>query len=130
MKSDFKAVDEYIERFPTAVQAVLRRIREVVHEMVPDSVETISYGMPAFELGGKRLLYFAAHRKHLGIYPAPAAATADPALSAYKTGKATIRIPVDCAADDLVRRFVMLRLNELGGEHARNETEDRTQPVV
>ena len=43
----------------------------MIHETVPNLGETISYNMPTFTLHGKYLVYNAAHKKHIGLYPAP-----------------------------------------------------------
>ena len=32
-------------------------------------METISYKMPAFSLGGRIVIYFAAFKQHIGLYP-------------------------------------------------------------
>ena len=47
MAAEFATVDEYIDSFPDKVQERLRRIRQVVREVVPEAGERISYGMPA-----------------------------------------------------------------------------------
>lgn len=61
-------VDAYISAFGPDVQAILQRIRAVVRSAAPDAEETISYRMPAFRRNGV-LLYFAAFRNHIGLYP-------------------------------------------------------------
>ena len=50
------------------MQSVLREIRRVVTEAVPGAEEKISYRMPAFALNGI-LVYFAAFKKHIGLFP-------------------------------------------------------------
>jgi len=62
------SIDEYLETAPADAQALLRHIRQRVHELVPEAQETISYGMPAFRLG-RVFIYFAAFKSHVGIYP-------------------------------------------------------------
>jgi len=39
--------------------------------MALDAREGISYGMPAFKLHGKVLVYFAGYKNHIGFYAAP-----------------------------------------------------------
>jgi uncharacterized protein YdhG (YjbR/CyaY superfamily) len=63
-----KTVDEYIAGFAPDVQAILERIRQTVKTAAPAAEETISYRMPAFKLNGM-LVYFAAFKKHIGLYP-------------------------------------------------------------
>jgi uncharacterized protein YdhG (YjbR/CyaY superfamily) len=63
-----KNIDEYIEAFSPEVQSILKKIRLTIRQAAPDAQEKISYKMPAFTLDGD-LIYFAAFKKHVGIYP-------------------------------------------------------------
>lgn len=117
MKTDRPAprtVDEYIAGFPPDVREILEEIRETIRGAAPGAEESISYRIPAFALHGRPLVYFAAHRKHVGLYPAP---TENPAFQAdmavYGAGKGTARFPLDGPIPfDLVRRIVELRAGE------------------
>ena len=62
------SIDDYIAAQASAVQTILHRIRAIVREEAPDAVETIRYRMPAFMRGGA-LFYFAAFKRHIGVYP-------------------------------------------------------------
>jgi len=90
------AIDEYIAAHPEAVQKRLTVIRREVHKQAPGSTERISYQMPAFWLNGRNLLYFAAHKEHISIYPAP---VNDPDfkvnLDGYAHGRGTVRFTND-----------------------------------
>jgi uncharacterized protein YdhG (YjbR/CyaY superfamily) len=63
-----RTVDDYIATFAPDVQVILQKIRQTVKAVAPDAEETISYRMPAFKLNGM-LVYFAAFKKHIGLYP-------------------------------------------------------------
>src|SRR5688572_10427918 len=112
-----KNIDEYIAGFPPDVQEYLEQIRVTIKKAARQSEEKISYGIPAFTLGGRMLIYFAAHKKHIGIYPVP---TGNKALafakdfSAYKTsGKGTIQFPYGKPMPlSLVTKIVKFRINE------------------
>lgn len=62
-------IDEYIAAFSPEVQAILEKIRSTIRKAAPKAEEKIGYRMPAFTLGGGDLIYFAAFKKHIGIYP-------------------------------------------------------------
>jgi len=62
-------MDEYIKAFPKDVQSVLEKIRQSIRKAVPEAEETISYRMPAFKLKGRVVVYFAAFRTHIGLFP-------------------------------------------------------------
>ena len=63
------AVDAYLAARPQDQQEALQRVRNEVARIVPDAVETISYGMPAFKLRGKFLVSYAGWKEHCSIYP-------------------------------------------------------------
>jgi uncharacterized protein YdhG (YjbR/CyaY superfamily) len=62
-------IDDYIAGFSPEVQAILQEIRSIIQKAVPDAEEKISYQIPAFTLGGKVFIFFAAFKKHIGLYP-------------------------------------------------------------
>lgn len=108
------SIDAYIEGFPTNTRAMLKEIRSLVREIVPDATETISYQMPTFDLGGKHLVHFAGYDAHIGFYPIPTSIEAfKEELSAYKTGKGSVQFPLDKPLPlDLIRRIVEFRAEE------------------
>ena len=61
-------VDEYLAKLPAEQRQVLDKLRADVARLVPDAVETISYGMPAFKLRGKFLISYAGWKRHCSIY--------------------------------------------------------------
>jgi uncharacterized protein YdhG (YjbR/CyaY superfamily) len=62
-------IDDYIAGFSPEVQAILQEIRSTIQTAVPEAEEKISYQIPAFTLGGKVFIFFAAFKKHIGLYP-------------------------------------------------------------
>ncbi|HUX95331.1 MAG TPA: DUF1801 domain-containing protein [Bacteroidales bacterium] len=108
-----QTIDEYISGCPLTVQERLIKIRSIVKESVPDAVEKISYGMPAFILHGM-LLYFAAHTRHIGLYPFATAIEAfRDELKGYKTAKGSIQFPYDKPLPvKLISQIVKFRVSE------------------
>lgn len=93
MRTYFQNIDEYILTQPENFRPDLELIRQTIKNTVPDAVEVISYGMPAFKFHGI-LAYFAVHEKHYGLYVAPEVLPVFRArLKSYKTSKATIQFP-------------------------------------
>lgn len=90
-----KNVDEYIKLLPAAQAEAISQIRAVVRKTAPLAEEQISYGMPAYKLNGKVLIYFAAFSHHIGVYPLPSGiAQFSKELSKYKQGKGSVQFPL------------------------------------
>lgn len=107
-------IDAYIATFPKEVQTVLEQIRARIKEIAPDASETISYDMPTFNLYGTYLIYFAAFKKHIGMYSVP---TGNPdfeeAFKPYKTGKGSVQFSLDKPMPwELIERIVKYRVEE------------------
>lgn len=88
-----KTIQEYIERQPEEIQPYLRQINKAIQSAIPMATEKISWSMPTY-WKKHNLIQFAAFKKHIGLYPGPAAveAFAD-RLTEYKTSKGAIQLP-------------------------------------
>lgn len=86
-------VDSYIEAQPLAVRPFLNRVRDTLRKALPNAEERISWGMPTYR-GRYNIIHFAAHKKHIGLYPGDKAIEyfAD-RLSGYKTSKGAVQFP-------------------------------------
>lgn len=83
-----KNVDEYLAAHDGEVKTRLIQLRELVTTCCPDAVESISYGMPAYKLNKKPLIYFAAFAHHIGVYATPSTHESfTKELSEYVQGK-------------------------------------------
>ncbi len=107
------SVDVYIAGFPPEIQRRLNALRRVIRKAAPEAEEAISYGMPAFKLKGM-LVWFAAHRNHIGFYPkASGIAAFEKELSTYKNAKGSVQFPHDEPLPlTLVERIVKFRVRE------------------
>jgi uncharacterized protein YdhG (YjbR/CyaY superfamily) len=108
-----KNIDEYIASFSPEVQAILEKIRVTIRDAAPDAQETISYNMPAFRLNGV-LVYFAAFKKHIGLYPPVRGdARLEKAISKYAGEKGNLQFPHDQPIPyALIERIVKLRMKQ------------------
>ena len=64
----FKSHEEYLATQPAELRSRLERIQKEVEAKVPGATRTISYNLPAFKQK-RTFFYFAAFKKHIGIYP-------------------------------------------------------------
>ena len=95
-KTDFKSLDEYIAACPPESQAYLKQIRKLIHTLVPEAKEKISYQIACFELNGRNLIHFAGWKKHVSLYPVPAGSEAfERQVESYVDGKGTLKFPLD-----------------------------------
>lgn len=67
-RARFTSIDDYIASAPPETRPILEEIRKLIPTLVPGAQETISYQMPAFKTR-KVFFFFAAFKKHVGIYP-------------------------------------------------------------
>ncbi|MEQ1670619.1 MAG: DUF1801 domain-containing protein [Hyphomicrobium sp.] len=116
MKSPaFKSHDAYIAAQPERMQRILETVRETVRKAVPDAEEAISYGMPAFKLHGRVLLYFAGWAEHYAIYPGSTTALSEmqDELGGRKVSKGTIRFELtEKVPVKLITRIAKVRAKE------------------
>jgi uncharacterized protein YdhG (YjbR/CyaY superfamily) len=108
-----KDIDEYIASFSQEVRAILERIRLTIKNAAPDAQETISYKMPAFAQDGI-LVYFAAFKKHIGLYPPVSGdAKLEKAIAPYAGEKGNLRFPLDQPIPyELIEKIVKLRVKQ------------------
>jgi uncharacterized protein YdhG (YjbR/CyaY superfamily) len=106
-------IDEYIASFSPGVQIILERIRGTIRRAAPHAEETISYKIPAFTLNGI-LVYFAAFKKHIGLYPPVRGdAKLEKAVSTYAGEKGNLKFPLDQRIPyELIERIVKLKVKQ------------------
>ena len=117
-KIHFKTVDEYIKAFPKDVQEVLQMLRKTISDEIEHVEEAISYNMPTFKLNDDYVVYFAAWKKHISLYPYTSAmgATFKETADYETSGKGTIQFPIDKPLPlPLIRKIVRFRLKEVVG---------------
>jgi uncharacterized protein YdhG (YjbR/CyaY superfamily) len=112
-KINYASIDEYILQFPPEVQEILNTLRKVIKESAPDAQEKISWQMPTYVLHGN-LVHFAAHKNHIGFYPAPSGIDAfKHELSEYKGAKGSVQFPIKKPLPyELISKIVKFRVAE------------------
>jgi uncharacterized protein YdhG (YjbR/CyaY superfamily) len=105
-------IDDYIAGCSTEAQKILQKIRRIVRSVAPEAEERISYRMPAFALNGM-LIYFAAFKTHIGIFP-PVKGNAkfQRDTVAYRGPKGNFKFPLESPPYELIERLVGFRLKE------------------
>ena len=72
-------------------------MRKRILEIVPGAEEVVSYGMPAFKVGGKIVAGLLANKKHVGYYPFSGSILHlfPDELAKFSTTKSALHVPVD-----------------------------------
>ncbi len=110
-------VDEYLRGLEEPKRSTLEALRRTILEVIPDAEQVISYGVPAFRVGGKTVAGFAAFRDHLSYLPFSGSVLSQLAdeLEAYTMTKSALHFPVDQPLSrELVEQLIAVRRAEAG----------------
>ena len=108
-------IDKYLAKLKPDQRGALEKLRRAIHAVVPGAEERISYGIPAFRLNGRPLVFFGAWANHCAFYPASSATLKKfrNDLKGFQTSKGTLRFspnkPLPVA---LVKKLVKARMAE------------------
>jgi uncharacterized protein YdhG (YjbR/CyaY superfamily) len=69
MKSKPRTIDEYLAGLKADQRVALEKLRKTIRASAPGVEECISYGIPAFRLNGRSLVFFGAWANHCSFYP-------------------------------------------------------------
>jgi uncharacterized protein YdhG (YjbR/CyaY superfamily) len=108
-------IDSYLRDLEEPKRSTLEALRRSILEVVPDAEQVLSYGVPAFRVGGKIVAGFAAFKNHLSYLPFSGSVLAQLAdqLGDYTMTKSSLHFPVDRPLPPaLVKKLLAVRLAE------------------
>ena len=107
------SVNEYIATADRQAKKALKDIRKTIKSAAPDAEEVISYQIPGYKYHGM-LVFFAAWKNHISLYPAPwGAESLKKEMSVYEGSKGTIKFPLDKPIPlTLIKKMVKYRVKE------------------
>jgi uncharacterized protein YdhG (YjbR/CyaY superfamily) len=111
-------VSEYIAKTPPKARKALKQLRTAIKAAAPGITERISYRIPTFELEGRYVLYIAAFKEHVSVYPVTRGMMAKygDAIASYRAGKGTLRFSLDEPIPvGLVAKLAKVRVQERRG---------------
>jgi uncharacterized protein YdhG (YjbR/CyaY superfamily) len=111
-----RAIDEYLANVKPDQRAVLGKLRRAIHAVAPGVEECISYGIPAFRLNGRALVFFGAWTNHCAFYPGSSVTLNEfrDDLEDFQTSKGGIRFSPDKPLPvALVKRLVKTRMADI-----------------
>lgn len=91
-----ETVEDYLKQFSGETKVRLVQLRTLILDNVPEAEESISYGILAYKLNGKPLVYLAGYPKHIGFYALPTGHEKfKDKLAKFKQGKDSVQFPLD-----------------------------------
>ena len=109
--------DVYVADLDEPKRSTLDQFRQTILSIVPDAEQGLSYGAPAFKLGGKAVAGFSASKSHLSYLPHSGTVleSLDPGLLAdYEFSKGALKFPVDePLPKSLVEQLIAVRRQEI-----------------
>lgn len=115
----YKNINEYLKDVPKEFLPKVKEMRALANSLVPKGVESIKYGMPTIELGGKNFIHYASMKGHLGFYPTPSGVKAfeeELIKKGISYSKGCIRFPYDKPLPKpLITKIIKFRLKEEKG---------------
>ncbi len=108
-------VDQYLDALQEPKRSTLALLRQTILEFIPEAEQGISYGAPAFKVGGKTIAGFAAFKNHLSYLPHSGSVFPQltEELKGYSTSSGALRFEVDRALPaPLVEKLIAVRLRQ------------------
>lgn len=106
----------YMAKLPAASRKVMAKVRATVRAEAPGATDYFSYRIPALQFEGKTLVWYAAWRHHVSMYPLGERITKKTGVETigYKTAKGTIQFPLDEPLPvELIRKLVRARIAQM-----------------
>ncbi len=102
-------VEEYILQYPDEFVAILQRLRELVHEVVPEGTEAIKWSRPHFSIRRRRVCYIGGFQNHVSLAFHDGRMLNDPDGMLMGTGKMrTMKFrKMDDLDDEMIRHWVL-----------------------
>mgnify|MGYP003863762467 CR=1 FL=1 len=107
------AVRAHYQSAPSPHKETMLEMRQRILEIVPEAVEVVSYGMPAFKVADTIVAGLLANKRHVGYYPFSGSILHlfPKELAKYRTTKSAIHVPVDKPlSKTLLRKLIRARL--------------------
>ena len=108
----------YLATLPSDARAAVGRLRALIRAAAPTAVESRSYGILGYKVGGRAFLYCGGFKQHVALYPVTAAMRREhaDAIAPFHVSKGTLRFPLEKPLPvALIKRLLKTRFQEMKG---------------
>jgi uncharacterized protein YdhG (YjbR/CyaY superfamily) len=108
------SVKKHYASAPSPHRETMLEMRNRILEIIPDAEEVISYGMPAFKVGGTVVAGLLANKKHVGYYPFSGSILKlfPEELDKYSKTMSAVHVPIDKPLPKgLIKKLIKARIN-------------------
>ena len=109
------AVRAHYQSAPSPHKETMLEMRQRILEIVPEAVEVVSYGMPAFKVDDTIVAGLLANKKHVGYYPFSGSILKlfPEELAGFPKTISAIHVPIDKPlTKTLMRKLIKARLTQ------------------
>lgn len=109
------AVRAHYQSAPSPHKETMLEMRQRILEIVPDAVEVVSYGMPAFKVGDTIVAGLLANKKHVGYYPFSGSILKlfPEELAGFPKTISAVHVPIDKPlSKTLMRKLIKAKLTQ------------------
>lgn len=113
---DSSVIDNYLEQVAEPAQSTFQTVRAMIHELVPDVQECVSYGIPAFRTPGGVVAGIAVNKRFCSYYPFSGSVLDQlgDLLAEYSHTKSALHFPFDTPLPrQLVEALLHARIKQL-----------------
>lgn len=110
------AIDHHLRKFSGDQLDTLKHLRETIISVVPNAHETLSYGMPAFEVEGKIVAGFDGFKNHCSYFPHSGSVLEEiDSFPAWcEVSKGTLKFPIGKKLPkSLVKKMISVRVKQI-----------------
>ena len=115
-KTSHSEIDRHLKKFSGVQLETLQHLRETIRSVVPHAKETMSYGMPAFEIDGNVVAGFDGFKNHCSYFPHSGSVLEEiDGIPAWcEVSKGTLRFPIGKKLPkSLVRKLISVRRKQI-----------------
>jgi len=109
-------IDKHLRKFSKEQRETLEHLRETILSIIPQAKETLSYGMPAFEVDGKIVAGFDGFKNHCSYFPHSGSVLEEiDSLPAWcEVSKGTLKFPIGKKLPkSLVKKMISVRVKQI-----------------